>query len=130
MNRPADVDSSNARRLPPWLNFVQIRASATKRVAVYNYGMARPVIHVSEAEATSDFATLLARVRAGTEVVIEHDAQPVAVLHAPQPARRTISECVALLSGDSTSTIDPDFAADVEAAIDTHRESLNPPAWD
>jgi len=88
--------------------------------------MARHVIHVSEAEAASDFATLLARVRAGTEVVIEHDAQPVAVLHAPQPARRTISECVALLSGDSTSTIDPDFAADVEAAIDTHRESLNP----
>jgi hypothetical protein len=26
---------------------------------------------------------------------------------------------------DSTSTIDPDFAKDVEAAIDSHRESLD-----
>jgi antitoxin (DNA-binding transcriptional repressor) of toxin-antitoxin stability system len=33
--------------------------------------MADHVIHISEAEAVSDFAGLLARVRAGAEVVIE-----------------------------------------------------------
>jgi len=32
--------------------------------------MAKHVIHISEAEATSNFADVLARVRAGAEVVI------------------------------------------------------------
>jgi antitoxin (DNA-binding transcriptional repressor) of toxin-antitoxin stability system len=86
--------------------------------------MAGPVIHISEAEASSDFATLLARVRAGAEVIIEQDSQPVAVMHAMPPAHRTISECIALLPEDSTATVDPDFAKDVEAAIKGHREPL------
>jgi len=92
--------------------------------------MAKRVIHVPEAEATTDFPSVLARVRAGAEVIIDHDAEPVAVVHLVQPARRTISECIALLPEDSTATIDPDFAQDVEAAIVSHREALNPPPWD
>jgi antitoxin (DNA-binding transcriptional repressor) of toxin-antitoxin stability system len=92
--------------------------------------MADRVIHISEAEAASDFAGLLARVRAGAEVVIESGKLPVAVIHAPVPARRTISECIALLPADSTATIDADFARDVEAAVENHREALEPPAWD
>jgi hypothetical protein len=44
--------------------------------------------------------------------------------------RRTIAECVAVLPEDSTSTIDPDFAKDVEAAINSHRESRDPLASD
>ena len=92
--------------------------------------MARDLIHVSDGEAARDFSVLLARVRAGTEVVIEQDAQPVAFLHPAQPVRRTISECIALLPQDSTCTIDPAFAKDVELAIDAHREPLNPLAWD
>jgi antitoxin (DNA-binding transcriptional repressor) of toxin-antitoxin stability system len=85
---------------------------------------------VSEAEAARDFAGLLARVRAGVEVVIESDAYPVAVLHTPTPPRRSIEECIALLRADSTATIDEDFASDVAAAVAAHREPLNPPAWD
>ena len=92
--------------------------------------MAKDVIHISEAEAASDFAALMARVRAGAKVIIENGARPVAVLHAAEPVRRTISECIALLPEDSTATIDPDFAKDVEEAIESHREPLNPPAWD
>lgn len=92
--------------------------------------MAPPVIHISEEEAAKDFAKLLVRVRAGAEVVIEHDSQPVAVVHPAPPAHRTISECIALLPEDSTATLDADFAKDVEAAIESHREPLNPPAWD
>ncbi|MGH9455563.1 MAG: hypothetical protein ACRD2O_16505 [Terriglobia bacterium] len=84
--------------------------------------MAHPVIHISEAEAPSDFASLLTRVRASAEVVIECDSQPVAVVHPAQPVRRTISECIALLPEDSTATMDPDFAEDVAAAIESHRE--------
>ena len=97
---------------------------------MYNQLMAKEVIHISEAEAASDFSGLLARVRAGAEVVIESGKLPVAVIHAPIPPRRSISECIALLAEDSTATIDADFARDVEAAVESHREPLKPPAWD
>ena len=92
--------------------------------------MADRVIHISEAEEASDFDGLLARVRAGAEVVIENGDHPVAVIHAPVPPRRSISECIALLPEKSTATIDVDFAKDVRAAIEGHREPLDPPAWD
>jgi antitoxin (DNA-binding transcriptional repressor) of toxin-antitoxin stability system len=92
--------------------------------------MADHVIHVSEAEAAGNFAGILARVRAGAEVVIESGKLPIAVIHAPVPPRRSISECIALLPEDSIATIDADFARDVEAAVESHREPLEPPAWD
>ena len=44
------------------------------------------MIHISAKEAASDFAALLDYVRAGDEVVIEHESQPVAVLRAPSLA--------------------------------------------
>jgi len=88
-----------------------------------------PVIHISEAETASDFASVLARVRAGTEVIIETEGTlPVAVIHSPVPPRRSISECIALLPEDSTAVMDADFAKDVEAAIGSHREPREPPA--
>ncbi len=92
--------------------------------------MADRVIHISEADAARDFAGLLSRVRAGAEVVIECGTLPVAVIHAPVPPRRSISECIALLPENSTAIMDADFAKDVEAAIESHREPLEPPAWD
>lgn len=92
--------------------------------------MADHFIHISEAEAASDFAGLLARVRAGAEIVIERGTIAVAVIHAPAPPRRSISECIALLPEGSDATIDADFSEDVEAAVDSHREPLEPPAWD
>lgn len=87
-------------------------------------------IHISEAEAARDFAGLLARVRAGAEIVIESGTQPVAVIHMPDPPRRSIEECIALLPEDSPAVIDEEFARDVEEAVAVHREPLNPPAWD
>jgi antitoxin (DNA-binding transcriptional repressor) of toxin-antitoxin stability system len=87
-------------------------------------------IHISAAEAGRDFAGLLARVRAGAEVVIEDGPLTVAVLHTPVPLRRSIEECIALLPKDSPATIDEDFAHDVAEAIAAHREPLSPPAWD
>ncbi len=93
--------------------------------------MAKHVLHISESEAVAtDLATLLARVQAGTEIVIERDKLPVAILHPAGPVRRTISDCIALLPEDSSATIDPDFAKDVGLAVDSHREPLPPPAWD
>jgi antitoxin (DNA-binding transcriptional repressor) of toxin-antitoxin stability system len=92
--------------------------------------MADRVIHISESEAATDFAGLLARVRAGAEIVIESGTLPIAVIHAPVPPRRLISECIALLPEDSNAVMDAEFARDVEAAIESHREALEPPAWD
>ncbi|MDZ4801202.1 MAG: hypothetical protein SGI92_23840 [Bryobacteraceae bacterium] len=84
-------------------------------------------MHISEAEAVRDLAAILQRVQAGAEVVIERDAQPLAVIRAPAPPRRTISECIALMPAESTATIDSDFEKDVEAAIAAHREPPSPP---
>lgn len=56
--------------------------------------MAHDVIHISEKEAASDFASLLARVRGGAEVVIESESGklPVADPSAgPDPAARSPS---------------------------------------
>jgi antitoxin (DNA-binding transcriptional repressor) of toxin-antitoxin stability system len=110
-------------------NYVRVEPAAKGGIG-YNGRVAEQVIHISEAGATSDFAALLARVRAGAEVIIEHESQPVVVMHSMPPARRLISECIALLPEDSTATVDPDFAQDVEAAIEGHREPLASPPWD
>jgi len=98
---------------------------------VYNRQVKKPVIYISEAEAAAtNIAALLERVRAGTEIIIEIEKQPIAVFRAIEPPRRTIAECIALMPEDSTATIDPDFPKDVRAAIESQREPLNPPAWD
>jgi antitoxin (DNA-binding transcriptional repressor) of toxin-antitoxin stability system len=91
-------------------------------------------IHISEAEAAGDFAGLMARVRAGAEVVIENGTLPVAVVR-PAAARpgpgRLLSESIASAEArGSTATLDGDFARDLEEVINSHREPLNPPAWD
>jgi antitoxin (DNA-binding transcriptional repressor) of toxin-antitoxin stability system len=96
--------------------------------------MAKDVIHISEAEAASDFAALMARVRAGTEVVIKSGERAVAVLHAAQPVRRSISECIALAKAHEEETgkapiLDAEFAEDVEEILG-QRKPWNPPAWE
>jgi antitoxin (DNA-binding transcriptional repressor) of toxin-antitoxin stability system len=96
--------------------------------------MAKHVIHISEAEATSDFASLLEQVRAGAEVIIEHNSQPVAIVHPAEPARRTISECIALAKTHeeeigNAPTLDSDFAEDVEELLN-NRKPWTPPAWE
>ena len=87
-------------------------------------------LHISEGDLARDIRSILKRVETGAEVIIERDTQPVAVIRAPEPVHRKISECIVLMPADSTGTIDADFAKDVEAAIAAHREALEPPAWD
>ena len=55
------------------------------------------MIHISATEAASDFAALLDHVRAGDEVVIEHDARPVAVL---RPAAPSLDKTFAAIAQD------------------------------
>lgn len=111
---------------------------AAKNIAKkgYNGSMAKPVIHISDAEAANDFASVLDRVREGSEVVIEHDARPVAVVRPAEAFRgRLLSESIALAKAHAKAlgyepTLDPDFAADLEEIINSHRKPLDPPAWD
>ncbi len=97
--------------------------------------MADRVIHISEEEAASNFASVLARVRAGAEVVIEDKGKlPVAVVHSPVLPHRTISESIALAKQHEQETgespvLDPDFAADLEEII-RNRQPWNPPPWE
>jgi len=91
--------------------------------------MAKDVIHISEAEATNDFASLMARVREGAEVVIEKDARPVAIVRPAEPNVRLLSESLRLAKEHgSKATLDRDFGRDLEDVINSHRDRLNPPA--
>lgn len=77
---------------------------------------------ISEAEAARDFPALLARVRAGEEVVIESGAYPTAVIRPATPPRRSVSESIALAEARSKElgykpVMDADFAADLEEII-------------
>jgi prevent-host-death family protein len=93
--------------------------------------MAKDVIRISEAEAASDFAALMARVRAGAEVIIENGERPVAVLRPAEPSVRLLSESLRLARfHGSTATLDESFGRDLEEIINSHGEPLNPPAWD
>jgi antitoxin (DNA-binding transcriptional repressor) of toxin-antitoxin stability system len=99
----------------------------------YNECMVKRVIHISESEAaTTSVATLLAHVRSGGEVIIENEARPVAVLRSAEShPGRLLSESIALAEAHgSTVTLDGDFARDLEEIVNSHREPLNPPAWD
>ncbi len=97
--------------------------------------MAKDVIHISEAEAASDFGTLMARVRAGAEVIIERDAKAIAVVRpAEAVSSRPISESIALAEAHAKElgyepTMDPDFAADLEEIIKS-RKPRNISTWE
>jgi antitoxin (DNA-binding transcriptional repressor) of toxin-antitoxin stability system len=90
-------------------------------------------LHISEAEAVRDLAAILKRVQDGAEVIIERDAQPLAVIRATAPARRTVSACIALAEAHEKETgkapvLDTDLAADVEEIV-RNRKPWNPPTW-
>jgi antitoxin (DNA-binding transcriptional repressor) of toxin-antitoxin stability system len=110
-------------------------AGASLTLAMYNGVMAKNVIHVSDAEAASDFAALLERVSEGAEVIIERDSRPVAVVRAAEaPRGRLLSESIALAEAHAKElghepTLDAEFAADLEEIIHS-RKPRNLPAWD
>ena len=93
--------------------------------------MSRRAIHVSEAEAVRDFRSLFEQVRAGAEIVIERDAEAVAVIRAAEPHVRLLSESLRLAREHrSKTTLDGDFGRDLEAVVNSHREPLVSPPCD
>jgi hypothetical protein len=92
-------------------------------------------VRITEAELARDLHAILTKVGEGADVVVERDDRPVAVIKPPSGPGRPINECIALAKARERElgfapTPDPEFAADVQAAIDAHREPLNPPRWD
>src|SRR5438445_13201413 len=90
--------------------------------------MAHHVVHISEAEALSNFADVLARVRAGAEGVIEKDARAVAIVRpaGDEFRPRLLSESIALAKNHAAKlgyepAIDADFAADPEEIIKSRK---------
>ena len=89
------------------------------------------VLHMSEAEVVKDIAAVLAKVRQGSEIVIEQDHRPVAVIKPSNLAGRLISEVIAdLKARGSNAVMDDDFAHDIEEGIKAHRQPWNPPSWE
>jgi antitoxin (DNA-binding transcriptional repressor) of toxin-antitoxin stability system len=92
-------------------------------------------IHIPESEAARDLPALLARVRAGEEIVIEKEAsQAVLPRVAVEPRGRLLSESLALAETHAIETgaepvMDPEFAADLEAII-RNRKPRDMSAWD
>ena len=91
-------------------------------------------IHISESAAAADFAGVMARIRAGIEVVIESEKRAVAVMRPAVPAPgpgRLLSELIAAAEArGSSALLDGSFSRDLEEVVQSHQEPLNPPAWD
>ena len=85
---------------------------------------------MTEAEVARDFAAVMEKVRQGSEVVVEHNHQPVAILKPADPPRRKASEVLALMPKDSTGVLDADFARDVLEGIESRAEPLDSSKWD
>ncbi|MGB8261418.1 MAG: hypothetical protein WCE75_13750 [Terracidiphilus sp.] len=92
-------------------------------------------IRISEAEAARDFAGLMARVRAGAEIVIGDAASPAVVLRvAAEPRGRLLSESLALAEAHAKETgmepiMDAGFAEDMKQIV-ANRKPRDTSAWD
>jgi antitoxin (DNA-binding transcriptional repressor) of toxin-antitoxin stability system len=83
-------------------------------------------VHISESEATSDFAGVMSHIREGSEVVIEANNRPVAVLRPTEPFSMSISATIARLDKLAEERgheliMDADFAADVEERVKSRK---------
>ena len=89
--------------------------------------MSMATVHIPESEAARDLPGLLARVRAGEEIVIEREASPAVVLRlAVEPRGRLLSESIALAEAHAKEmgfepVMDPEFADDLEEIIRNRR---------
>jgi antitoxin (DNA-binding transcriptional repressor) of toxin-antitoxin stability system len=92
-------------------------------------------VHMSEGEVTKDFGAVLDTIRQGAEVVVERNHEPVAIIRAAQGPGVPIDAAIELARAYEerlgvSPTPDEDFATDVQAVVDAHRQPLSPPAWD
>jgi len=72
----------------------------------------------------SDFASLLDRVREGAEIVIEHDARPVAVMRPAEPYVRLLSESLRLAREPANSYKQGSWGCGSSTRPSKNRENL------
>jgi hypothetical protein len=78
---------------------------------------------LSQAETIRDIAAILEKLSRGTEVVVEMDSRPVAIIGPPPPPERPVPECLALAKAHgSTATLDPEFSRDLEEIMRRRRQ--------
>ena len=88
-------------------------------------------LHMTEEEVVRNIADVLEKVRHGSEVIIEKDRQPIAVIKPSLARGRPIAEVIEdLHARGSRAAIDEAFARDIAEGIELGRESWNPPPWD
>ncbi len=90
-------------------------------------------VHISEAEAVRDFAGVLARVRAGEEIVIDHNNAAAVVVRSAELPRRSIEDSIARAEAYSrelgySPVMDTEFAADLEEVLKSRKPRVS--AWD
>jgi antitoxin (DNA-binding transcriptional repressor) of toxin-antitoxin stability system len=86
-------------------------------------------VRTTEAELARDLHAVLAKVRAGLEVVVEQNDRAVAVIRPANRDGRMISEVIAELKArGSAAVLDDAFARDIEEGIKAQRQPWTPPS--
>ena len=81
-------------------------------------------VHMSEAELASNLHEVLSKVQQGTEIMIEQNHRPVAVLKPSQPVGRMSTEVLAdLKARGSNAVMDDGFAQDIEDGIKAQHQT-------
>ena len=89
------------------------------------------MLYMSEAELARDLHAVLERVRQRSEVVVEQERSPVAVMSPVRGPAVTMSEIIAAMeAGGACSAVDEDFAGDVERGIADRNVPWTPPTWE
>ena len=91
-------------------------------------------LHISEADLARDLHAVLEKVRQGSEVVVERDHRPVAIMKPALQPGRLLSESIAIARQREkehgyAAVLDPDFAEDVEEIVHS-RQLWNPTSWE
>lgn len=83
-------------------------------------------VHMSEAELANNLHEVLSKVQQGTEIVIEQNHRPVAVLKPSQPVGRMSTEVLAdLKARGSNAVMDDGFTQDIEDGIKAQHQPWN-----
>lgn len=92
-------------------------------------------VHISEAAAARDFTGLMARVRAGEEIIIDSGSTPVAIIRlAGRPMDGSVTATIARLKAREDElghpiTMGADYADDLEEIVN-NRKPRDTSAWD
>lgn len=88
-------------------------------------------VRISEADLARNVHSVLERVQQGSEVIVERNDQPVAVIRSPHCSGRPIVDILReARQRNSRVTLDRDFAKDLDDVIANHGQAWNPPSWD